>query len=408
MVRYDSAYALAGRLLLAVTDCPTALLLSTLSPRRRLAFFGTGYSFAVSASDSSLSLIMPSKWRKCRVVRKEYKIMNEQGLAKLIARSSLSIDEAASFTSADSSHVERLSPPEPGTSRQSRSSISMDDGGEPPFKRLNERSRSEAFVDDVCRQEAPFVECQSDSAGTSSCEHSDSDSSSSDKGGPQGSDPSDESDDFLASDSFTGPAQNGRLATNITIKWFPAHAGNLEESVGPNRNEEADREAHALTRRGLPSSLPDMREADPTEATAENENSEEFAITKYGEVLQWYRASRNKYPPPHRDLTRKEATTFRLLQARAIWTPVWAKHVCPEIYHTDTCQRCKKARATQSHILWECSPPAPNTQDIEMPDKIGNKITSTDLGTQRAVVQHVLELLDRQKPETSSRSWGNG
>ncbi|KAH6927624.1 hypothetical protein HPB50_006274 [Hyalomma asiaticum] len=197
---------------------------------------------------------------------------------------------------------------------------------------------------------------------------------------------------------------NGRLATNVTIKWFPAHAGKLDESVGPNRNEEADREAHALTRRGLPSSLPDMREADPTEAKAENANSEEFAITKYGEVLEWYRASRNKYPPPHRDLTRKEATTFRQLQARAIWTPVWAKHVCPGIYHTDTCQRCKKARATQSHILWECSPPAPNTQDIEMPDKIGNKNTSTDLETQRAVVQHVLELLDRQKPETSDAS----
>ncbi|KAH6928803.1 hypothetical protein HPB50_019895 [Hyalomma asiaticum] len=57
-----------------------------------------------------------------------------------------------------------------------------------------------------------------------------------------------------------------------------------------------------------------MREADPTEAKAENANSEEFAVTKYGEVLQWYRASRNKYPPPHRDLTRKEATTFRQLQ----------------------------------------------------------------------------------------------
>ncbi|KAL1455840.1 hypothetical protein MTO96_027735 [Rhipicephalus appendiculatus] len=158
--------------------------------------------------------------------------------------------------------------------------------------------------------------------------------------------------------------ENGRLATNVTIKWFPAHAGKLDESVGPNRNEEADREAHALTRRGLPSSLPDMREEDPAEAKAANANSEEFAITKYGEVLQWYRANRNKYPPPHRDLTRKEATTFRQLQARAIWTPVWAKHVCPEIDHTDTCQRCKKAWATQSHILWECSPPAPNTEDI--------------------------------------------
>ncbi|KAH7959369.1 hypothetical protein HPB49_010621 [Dermacentor silvarum] len=85
--RHDPAFVekYYGRLLLAVTDCPTVLLLSTLSPRRRLAFFGTGYSIAVSASDSSLSLIMPSKWRKCRVVRKEYnKIMNELGLAQLV------------------------------------------------------------------------------------------------------------------------------------------------------------------------------------------------------------------------------------------------------------------------------------------------------------------------------------
>lgn len=202
--------------------------------------------------------------------------------------------------------------------------------------------------------------------------------------------------------------QNRRLATNVTIKWFPAHAGELDESAGPNRNEEADREAHALTRRGLPSSLPAIREANPTEAAAENENSEEYAITTYGEVLQWYRANRNRYPPPHRDLTRKEATTLRQLQARAIWTPVWAKHVCPEIYHTDTCQRCKKARATQSHILWECSPPAPNTQDNELPDEICSKLISTELGNQRAVVQHVLELLDRQKPGTSSRLRDNG
>ncbi|KAL1429615.1 hypothetical protein MTO96_015995 [Rhipicephalus appendiculatus] len=52
-------------------------------------------------------------------------------------------------------------------------------------------------------------------------------------------------------------------------------------------------------RRPVESRGPDMREADPAEAKAENANSEEFAITKYGEVLQWYRANRNKYPPPH-------------------------------------------------------------------------------------------------------------
>ncbi|KAL1429616.1 hypothetical protein MTO96_015995 [Rhipicephalus appendiculatus] len=40
-------------------------------------------------------------------------------------------------------------------------------------------------------------------------------------------------------------------------------------------------------RRPVESRGPDMREADPAEAKAENANSEEFAITKYGEVLQW-------------------------------------------------------------------------------------------------------------------------
>ncbi|KAH7968449.1 hypothetical protein HPB52_008428 [Rhipicephalus sanguineus] len=120
----------------------------------------------------------------------------------------------------------------------------------------------------------------------------------------------------------------------VTIKWFPAHTGDLNEPDGPNRNEEADREAHALTRRGLPS-LP--LESEP--ATDPDSEDVNYAITQYDEVLQWYRTSRIKYPPPHRDLTRNEATTLRQLQARAIWTPVLAKHICPEIYHTDTCQR---------------------------------------------------------------------
>ncbi|KAH7965058.1 hypothetical protein HPB49_003106 [Dermacentor silvarum] len=144
--------------------------------------------------------------------------MNELGLAPRNAGPSSSNNEGASFTSADSSRVERLSPLKPGTSRQSRSSLSTDDGGEPPFKRLNERSSSEAFVDDVCRQEAPCVdEFQSESAGTSSCEQSDSDSSSSDKGGPQGSESSDESDDFVASDSCTGPDEGIAFTCSPTL-----------------------------------------------------------------------------------------------------------------------------------------------------------------------------------------------
>ncbi|KAL1486492.1 hypothetical protein MTO96_031362 [Rhipicephalus appendiculatus] len=112
-----------------------------------------------------------------------------------------------------------------------------------------------------------------------------------------------------------------RPETNVTVKWFPAHAGELD--AGPNRSEEAGTEAHALTSRGSPST----HSSEPQRPDAEDE---EYFITTYGDVLQWYRTSRRLYPPPHRDLQRSEAATLRQLKVQAIWTPVWAKHVCPE------------------------------------------------------------------------------
>ncbi|KAH7973619.1 hypothetical protein HPB49_003090 [Dermacentor silvarum] len=181
-----------------------------------------------------------------------------------------------------------------------------------------------------------------------------------------------------------------RPETNVTVKWFPAHAGELD--AGPNRNEEADTEAHALTSRGSPST----HSSEPQRPDAEDE---EYSITTYGDVLQWYRTSRRLYPPPHRDLQRSEAATLRQLQVQAIWTPVWAKHVCPEVYTTDICQHCKKARATQRHLLWDCAPP-PDNQEA-MPTVISSKIISREPGNQRDVVQHVLSILERQRPKAA-------
>lgn len=182
-----------------------------------------------------------------------------------------------------------------------------------------------------------------------------------------------------------------RPETNVTVKWFPAHAGELD--AGPNRNEEADTEAHALTSRGSPST----HSSEPQRPDAEDE---EYSITTYGDVLQWYRTSRRLYPPPHRDLQRSEAATLRQLQVQAIWTPVWAKHVCPEVYTTDICQHCKKARATQRHLLWDCAPP-PGKQEEAMPTAISSKIISREPGNQRDVVQHVLSILERQRPKAA-------
>ncbi|KAL1437553.1 hypothetical protein MTO96_048828 [Rhipicephalus appendiculatus] len=70
-----------------------------------------------------------------------------------------------------------------------------------------------------------------------------------------------------------------RPETNVTIKWFPAHAAELD--AGPNRNEEADTETHALTSRGSLST----HSSEPQRPDAEDE---EYSITTYGDVLQCY------------------------------------------------------------------------------------------------------------------------
>lgn len=178
--------------------------------------------------------------------------------------------------------------------------------------------------------------------------------------------------------------QKTPLDGKVTIKWFPAHMGQLE--AHPNRNEEADSAAHALTRRGLPS-----------QSATDQPEDNEYSITSYGEILQWYRNSRRIYPAPHRDLSRQEAATLRQLQASAIWTPVLAKHICPEVYVTDTCQVCQAARASQRHILWGCEV---SKQDGDMPDTLRHKIASQEMVHQRDAVQQVLGALARQRPKT--------
>lgn len=109
----------------------------------------------------------------------------------------------------------------------------------------------------------------------------------------------------------------------VTIKWFPAHMGPV--GTGANRNEGADRAARVLTRHSAAPSSP------PRPAEGEEEDEEDHVeatpIDTYKEVLAWYREGRRAYPPPHRNLTRREAVLVRQLQVRAIWTPVFAKHV---------------------------------------------------------------------------------
>lgn len=169
----------------------------------------------------------------------------------------------------------------------------------------------------------------------------------------------------------------------VTIRWFPGHMGAV--STGANRNEEADRAAHRLTGHGTALS------PRPTEG----DNGGMILVGTYKEVLTWYRENRRTYPPPHRNLTRREAVLLRQLQARAIWTPVLAKHVCPEVYQSDVCAVCGRDRATMVHMLWECQETCTHGHS-----RLASAVASTDYNLQREAVQLALAALERQRPNT--------
>ncbi|XP_077553170.1 uncharacterized protein LOC144167913 [Haemaphysalis longicornis] len=130
--------------------------------------------------------------------------------------------------------------------------------------------------------------------------------------------------------------------TPATLKWLPAHVGPV--STCDNRNEGADRAARALTSRGASPDLPPM----------EMEDDEATPHTSYKGTLEWYRGNRQVFWPPHHKLTRREAVTLRQLQTCAMWDPVIAKHVFPDVYPSDMCAVCRKDRATMAHTLWNC------------------------------------------------------
>ncbi|XP_077548345.1 glucoside xylosyltransferase 2-like [Haemaphysalis longicornis] len=173
------------------------------------------------------------------------------------------------------------------------------------------------------------------------------------------------------------PAKLARLT------WFPAHT-DLANGGTVNRNAEADAAARALASRAAVHDPARSVQQPPPKPTP---------LLTYGEILAWYRDTRRKYPPPHPDLPRAESTILRQLQTEAIWTPVFAKHICPTVYPTDHCQHCYAARATTPHLLWDCRPPE-DTQD-PMPPSMALAIRSDDIGQKRGTVRQVMDILAR-------------
>ncbi|KAL1469384.1 hypothetical protein MTO96_025108 [Rhipicephalus appendiculatus] len=172
---------------------------------------------------------MPSKWRTCRAVRKDYDAMlSELGLAQFVAgprSDSLRSDGAFAGAARVPPMVPPLPPPEPVSRRRLASQASIDNAGEPTSKRFNTGLESED--DRICEQDAALVERDEESGEVVPlCMQSGSECSSSDEDSPLGCE---SRDDYVTSDSRTGPDEGVALTCSTTLSVEPAEVPASEE-----------------------------------------------------------------------------------------------------------------------------------------------------------------------------------
>lgn len=172
----------------------------------------------------------------------------------------------------------------------------------------------------------------------------------------------------------------------VTIKWFPAHAGNEVSKLATNHNETANAVARGLAGR-----------AAAVESSAARWTETKDRYDTFQGITKYYRNCRRVLAPPHPDLTREEASTFRQLQTNSVMTPVVMKHIQPELYTDDTCVLCNNARASTAHLLWDCEVrPNEAATRTDLPPWIQEAVRSCDKDTQLSAVQQVLAALEKQ------------
>lgn len=172
----------------------------------------------------------------------------------------------------------------------------------------------------------------------------------------------------------------------ITVKWFPAHAGNDVSQTMANHNETANTVARELAGR----------------ATVMDSSAEWWMETKdrfdtFQGVTKYYRNNRRVMAPPHPELTREQASIFRQLQTNSLLTPVIMRHISPELYPDDTCVLCNNARATAAHLLWDCEVrPVEASTRTDLPPWYQDVTRSYSKEDQLSAVQQILSALERQ------------
>ncbi|KAG0445105.1 hypothetical protein HPB47_022653 [Ixodes persulcatus] len=160
--------------------------------------------------------------------------------------------------------------------------------------------------------------------------------------------------------------------SNVSLIWTPAHAGLCG-------NELAHSTARGYTVR-----------AGWTQSLDRGARSARERLVGFYDITSHYRLSRRLYPPATQALSREESVMWRQLQTHSFPGPLVLSHIYPSLYNP-TCIFCS-ARATLSHILWEC--PSFHLSPFPSEERWDAALRSSDPTTQLQVVRRAAEVAE--------------
>uniref|UniRef100_L7LX14 Putative tick transposon n=1 Tax=Rhipicephalus pulchellus TaxID=72859 RepID=L7LX14_RHIPC len=170
--------------------------------------------------------------------------------------------------------------------------------------------------------------------------------------------------------------------SQATLIWIPAHMGEVCPHF-PNLNEAAHSAARdAINRAGGAGLVEEYADRD--------------RLTGYNELTKAFYLARRCYPPPHGNLCRAQAVTWRQLQTNRYPNLLLYHRIYPEIYSTSICKVCQTDTATLTHMLWECEAKAKRISPDVLSARWEAALRSSKLADQLWAVQQAREAAERQ------------
>lgn len=139
----------------------------------------------------------------------------------------------------------------------------------------------------------------------------------------------------MALDLLHKASKARKTPLDIYIIWTPGH-----ESL--EGNEAADTAARGHSHR-----------ASTLIGTHHSADNHPSIPKRSRDILEHYRLSRRRYPPPHPKLTKEEATQFRRLQTNSFPHATQLSKIHPTLFSYD-CNFCSGTPNTLYHMVWEC------------------------------------------------------